>query len=239
MKISAQDNFQSGFVYYPSSIVKKRNTGLSASVKPDPQSNLGMNPLKEVSQTGKIQNHPGQEDPANEEKTYGQASLEKYPVNGQQLTPAEIRLLEELKQTDTEVRQHESAHIAAGGKYITSGANFTYQRGPDGKNYVVGGEVSIDSSPVPGDPRATLQKMRQVKNAALAPAHPSAQDLKVASKATLAATKAISDLMISKTEDQAASNENKAFGTNKKAINSYEKINHLTEKEPATFQTSV
>ena len=91
----------------------------------------------------------------------------------QTLTQAELRLVNELKQTDREVKQHEMAHIAAGGRYITSGANFTYKRGPDGQNYAVGGEVSIDTSPVPGDPQATIDKMRQIRSAALAPATPS------------------------------------------------------------------
>ena len=58
------------------------------------------------------------------------------------------------------------AHITAGGRYITSGANFTYKRGPDGRSYAVGGEISIDTAPIPGDPQATIQKMRQVKSAA-------------------------------------------------------------------------
>jgi hypothetical protein len=47
----------------------------------------------------------------------------------------------------------------------------------------VGGEVSIDTSSVPGDPEATMQKARDVRRAALAPASPSAQDQMVAAKA--------------------------------------------------------
>ncbi|MCP4669999.1 MAG: hypothetical protein GY857_01725, partial [Desulfobacula sp.] len=90
-------------------------------------------------------------------------------IQGNELTQSEMLLLQDLKQTDTKVRQHEMAHIAAGGQYITTGAHFTYKQGPDGRNYVVGGEVGIDTSPVPGDPQATIQKMSQVKNAALAP----------------------------------------------------------------------
>jgi DNA anti-recombination protein RmuC len=61
---------------------------------------------------------------------------------------------------------------------------FTFQRGPDGKRYAVGGEVSIDVSKIPGDPQATLDKADQVRRAALAPAEPSAQDRRVASLAT-------------------------------------------------------
>lgn len=94
---------------------------------------------------------------------------------------AEIR---SLKNRDREVRAHELAHVSVGGQYVTSGAQFSYQKGPDGVLYAVGGEVSIDTSAVPGDPRATLLKAQVVARAALAPATPSAQDRGVASQAT-------------------------------------------------------
>lgn len=110
------------------------------------------------------------------------------------LTPDEKLLVEKLKKADSEVRAHEMAHIAAGSEYITSGATFSYQQGPDGKKYAVGGEVSIDTSPEPGDPEATLQKMRQVRAAALAPSQPSSQDLKVASNAASQAAKAMAEI---------------------------------------------
>jgi hypothetical protein len=155
------------------------------------------------------------------------------------LNQAEMKLLEELKKTDTEVRQHEMAHITAGGQYITSGANFTYQRGPDGKIYAVGGEVGIDTSPVPGDPEATIKKMRQVKNAALAPVDPSSQDLKVAENATFEVSKSLSELMISQVKDKAAANEKKIFGNFKKAIDSYQKISAMPAKKISSFQIAV
>ena len=155
------------------------------------------------------------------------------------LTQAELQLIMELEQRDTEVRNHEMAHIAAGGSLITSGASFTYQRGPDGNNYAVGGEVSIDTSAIPGDPKATAQKMRQVKSAALAPANPSAQDLKVASKAAALALKASSELTMLQAEQQAQNNETKAFGNMKQASDSYTKVNNLPENETRTFNLAV
>ncbi|MEM6357195.1 MAG: putative metalloprotease CJM1_0395 family protein, partial [Pseudomonadota bacterium] len=48
------------------------------------------------------------------------------------------------------------------------------------------GSVSIDVSPVPGDPEATIAKMQQVKAAALAPAEPSSADRRVATVAEAA-----------------------------------------------------
>lgn len=94
------------------------------------------------------------------------------------------RQLQQLKSIDREVRAHELAHLAVGGRYVTSGASFQYERGSDGRNYAVSGEVSIDTSEIPGDPQATLAKALVILRAALAPANPSAQDRRVAAQAT-------------------------------------------------------
>jgi hypothetical protein len=87
-----------------------------------------------------------------------------------------------LKARDREVRAHEQAHVAAGGQHA-GGASYSYEMGPDGKRYAVGGEVPIDASKA-SSPEATEQKARTVRKAALAPAKPSAADRQVASKAT-------------------------------------------------------
>ncbi len=119
------------------------------------------------------------------------------------LTEKELRIIKELKAIDTKVRRHEMAHIAAGGQYITSGAHYQYQKGPDGNNYAVAGDVHIDTSPVPGDPEATIAKMRKVREAALAPADPSPQDKKVAAESSFIAAKALSELMRMQAEQRA------------------------------------
>ena len=92
------------------------------------------------------------------------------------------REIERLKQRDAEVRQHEQAHQAAGGQYVRGGAQYTYERGPDGVMYAVGGEVSIDVSPG-RTPDETIQKAEAIRAAALAPADPSGQDRAVAARA--------------------------------------------------------
>lgn len=92
-------------------------------------------------------------------------------------------MLTDLKARDREVRAHENAHRAAGGNLVRGGS-YDYQQGPDGKRYAVGGDVQIDTTPVPDDPRATADKMAQVIRAALAPAEPSPTDLAVAAQAT-------------------------------------------------------
>ncbi|TVQ95891.1 MAG: hypothetical protein EA399_16885 [Desulfovibrionales bacterium] len=101
-----------------------------------------------------------------------------------ELSSEDRQVLEQLRQRDAEVRAHEQAHVAAGGQYVTSGASYTYETGPDGRQYAVGGEVSIDTSPVPGNPEQTEQKAQTIRRAALAPASPSAQDVKVATSAS-------------------------------------------------------
>lgn len=109
---------------------------------------------------------------------------EEKAADGSELSEEEKQTVQELKDRDREVRQHEQAHIAAGAGYAGA-ASYSYQRGPDGNNYAVGGEVSIDTSPE-GDPEATAAKMRIVRAAALAPANPSGQDMAVAAAASKA-----------------------------------------------------
>lgn len=109
-------------------------------------------------------------------------------------TPEEQRVIDELQARDREVRAHEQAHIAVGGQYVRGGATYQYERGPDNRHYAVGGEVTIDSSPVRGDPEATIAKMQAVRAAALAPADPSAQDRAVAASAGRAEAEAAAEL---------------------------------------------
>ncbi|MBD3418718.1 MAG: hypothetical protein GF398_01245 [Chitinivibrionales bacterium] len=118
-----------------------------------------------------------------------------------ELTDEEKGRVEELKRTDREVRAHEQAHIAAGGQYVTGGATFEYQTGPDGKRYAVGGEVSIDSSEIANDPEATIRKMQVVRKAALAPAQPSGQDRSVAAAAAQKEAQARQQVMQQKMEE--------------------------------------
>ena len=101
-----------------------------------------------------------------------------------ELSGEEKRQLEELRARDREVRAHEAAHKAAAGSLAQGGARYEFETGPDGRRYAVGGEVSIDAAPVPGDPQATLVKAQTIRRAANAPAQPSAQDRTVAARAT-------------------------------------------------------
>ena len=105
-------------------------------------------------------------------------------LSEQQLSDEQRQQLLELQARDREVRQHEQAHLAAAGPYVKGGPKYTYQKGPDGRQYAVGGEVSIDTSAVEGDPEATIAKARIVRQAASAPVDPSSQDRAVAAAAS-------------------------------------------------------
>ncbi|NOQ94037.1 MAG: hypothetical protein GQ547_05290 [Methylophaga sp.] len=111
-----------------------------------------------------------------------------------ELSEQDLQQIQELKSRDQLVRAHESAHIAAGSGITRGGANFSFQRGPDGVQYAIGGEVKIDASKVAGDPEATLQKAEQIQAAALAPTQPSTQDRNVAAKAAQMAVEARAEI---------------------------------------------
>jgi len=114
---------------------------------------------------------------------------EQIPKDSNELSPSEKAKISKLQSIDQKVRAHEAAHIAAGGSVIKSGANFTYEKGPDNKLYAVAGEVAIDTSEE-DTPKRTIPKMELVRTAALAPADPSSTDYQVASTATMIELKA-------------------------------------------------
>lgn len=129
-------------------------------------------------------------DSQSEQQAQVQRQLSQVEAELLRVTQTEIR---ELATRDREVRTHEQAHKAVGGQYAGA-VSYSYERGPDGRMYAVGGSVAIDTAAIPGDPAATLQKLQQVQRAALAPAQPSAQDLSVAAQAAQAMAQARAEL---------------------------------------------
>jgi hypothetical protein len=122
---------------------------------------------------------------------------EKRDASG--LTEGERKQLKELKSRDTEVRSHENAHQSSGGQ-LAGSPSYTFQTGPDGQRYAIGGEVSIDVSPE-DDPAATIAKMERVSRAATSPAEPSPQDFKVAAAARRMMAEAQRDLDAAKLDE--------------------------------------
>ncbi len=105
----------------------------------------------------------------------------------------EQQVLAQLAKRDAEVRSHEQAHASVGGSFAQS-PQLSYEQGSDGRRYAVDGEVSIDISAVPGNPLATVNKMRQVYAAAMAPSDPSMADIRVAAEAMRILNMAKADL---------------------------------------------
>ena len=139
-----------------------------------------------------------QKESQSSEKTLPPSSLSK-------LSSEELQQVSDLKARDQEVRAHELAHMMVGGNLVRKGVSYQYQTGPDGQRYAVGGEVSIDSSAVDGDPTATINKMQHVKRAAMAPANPSAEDRAVASSAAETEAAARMELMQENAEESESS----------------------------------
>lgn len=157
----------------------------------------------QTEQPGKAKAGPNESAPASE-KTAGQTGVEQELKDP---NSALSQMVRELSARDREVRAHEQAHVAAAGQYATSGPHYNYQTGPDGRRYAIGGEVGIDTAVVPDDPQATLVKMQVVQRAALAPAEPSAQDMRVAADASQKAARARMDIMRDHLEARAQPSE--------------------------------
>lgn len=130
---------------------------------------------------------------ANTENSKETKPEEKPGREQQELSQEEMKRLTELKRRDTEVRAHEQAHLSAAGQYAAGGASFSYATGPDGKRYASGGEVPIDIGKEK-TPEATIQKMRTVRRAALAPANPSSTDRSIAAQASAQEAQAMKEL---------------------------------------------
>jgi hypothetical protein len=169
--------------------------------------------LEEAAESGYLQNrrlpdeHPDYPDeqrspkrsrsPADNTEGDKEAALKREAQQQQDLEDREI--IDVLAARDREVRAHEQAHASVGGQYAGSPV-YTYERGPDGVAYAVGGEVSISTAAIPGDPEATLAKARQVRRAAQAPAEMSQQDHLVAATAARMEMEALTQIMIRETE---------------------------------------
>jgi hypothetical protein len=158
--------------------VSQENTDLKSS---------SFRPTEQLAESGRALNRRFPDERPNDEverdrlERGAQDSQAKNAKSDVQLK-ADQEQIQALAARDREVRAHEQAHASVAGQYA-KGTSYTYQRGPDGVSYAIGGEVQIDTSPIPGDPEATLRKAQQLRRAANAPAEPSSQDARVAALA--------------------------------------------------------
>lgn len=140
----------------------------------------------------------------------GQQSNGRESAEERQQQQAQDAKIAALKQRDQEVRTHEQSHAAAGGQYAGA-PTYEYTTGPDKQRYITDGEVSIDVSEA-ATAQQTIEKMRQVRRAALAPAEPSMQDRSVAAEAAATEQQARSDMASDIAASQQSSGRGAIFG---------------------------
>jgi SprA-related family len=198
--VSAPANYQAA----GRQVVSEESTDLKLS---------SFRPTEQLAESSRQQTRRAPEDKPSQDNEQSRTAAKQAPIDENQQRKqkaqkdqqeAEQKMIEQLAARDREVRAHEQAHAAVGGQYAGS-PTYTYQRGPDGVSYAVGGEVRIDTSPIPGDPEATLRKAEQIARAASAPADPSGQDRAVAAQAAKMAQQArieISQKFREKIEDK-------------------------------------
>ena len=183
------------------------NTPAQSNNKANDVENNADNSVSSADKTSNAENNTQNNDKNAGQKNIGELSLE------------EQRIVTELQAADTNVRAHEAAHMAAGGG-LTSPASYTYERGPDNKMYAVAGEVGI-STGEGNTPQESLNKAQTIRRAALAPADPSPQDLKVAAQAASMEMSARAQIMQEKMV-QNSQNTNNSNETSGDAVNSAE-----------------
>lgn len=186
------------------------NTPAQSNNKANGVENNADNSVSSGDKTASAENNTQNNDKNAGQKNIGELSLE------------EQRIVTELQAADTNVRAHEAAHMAAGGG-LTSPASYTYERGPDNKMYAVAGEVGI-STGEGNTPQESLNKAQTIRRAALAPADPSPQDLKVAAQAASMEMSARAQIMQEKMA-QNSQNTNNSNETSGDAVNSVENSN--------------
>jgi hypothetical protein len=163
-----------------------------------PGSNTQLPQTAQTTQTPEAAQEPGKSAEGNEKSKENPTG--KDATGKTELSESEQRELAKLKETDRAVRQHEAQHIAAGGSLVKGGASFSYQKGPDGRSYATGGEVSIDTSKG-RTPEETLSRAIRIRAAALAPADPSPQDRSVAAMASQMEMQAMREIAQAKMEE--------------------------------------
>lgn len=122
------------------------------------------------------------------------------------------------RQWEKNVVSHEKSHMLVGGEFAGA-PSYIYSKGPDGKLYIVGGEVSM-RIPAGGSLEQQRYALQRVKKAAMSPENPSSQDMRTAAMA--ASREAAVNLEIAK----------------RKALKSYEKDvqEHMDNKKNASIE---
>jgi hypothetical protein len=96
-----------------------------------------------------------------------------------QLTPQQQAQVDELRRADQQVRSAALLQTSVGGSVVTTGPQYSYTTGPDGRRYAVSGSVGFDTAKVL-KPQGNIDKGELLQRAALAPPNPSPYDHQVA-----------------------------------------------------------
>lgn len=149
----------------------------------------------------------------------------------------ELRQIQRLAERDREVKAHEQAHVSVGAQFAGA-MSLSYERGPDGQNYAVAGEVSIDTSKVANDPQATQNKAQIIRAAALAPSDPSGQDRRIAAQANQMVVEAQSEIEKMKRDEVNKENQQEDQAQSKE-VAAEERLNAKEEAQTQEQQDKV
>jgi hypothetical protein len=108
--------------------------------------------------------------------------------------------IQELDRTDRSIRARGQAQAAIASN--PGKVTYRYQVGPDGRLYVVSGEVSFDTTAVPDDPEATLRKAEQIAEAAFVPGDSPSADRRAAIMAAMLKAEARRQLAMQQESDR-------------------------------------
>ena len=114
---------------------------------------------------------------------------EQAAAPGAKSEAADAALLQRLEDRDAKVRAHEMAHVMAAGGQAQGLPQYTYQTGPDGRAYAVGGAVNISVSSS-GDAESAARQAETAQRAALATGETSTRDALTANQAGAIASRA-------------------------------------------------
>ncbi len=125
---------------------------------------------------------PNTTDPAtNTPTSNGRLTPVYTPTSESELSPEARASLRELQSIDRAVRTEEQTHAAVAGAYGST-PQYTYVRGPDGRQYAVGGSVSVDTSSAV-TPEQAQQAAGAVAAAAASVNTPSSADFQAVAQA--------------------------------------------------------
>lgn len=156
-------------------------------------------------------------DASGQSPTQSRETKSKSAATARELSQAQQREIDRLKETDRLVREHADAHLVAGQGVVLSGPRYSYTYGPDGRQYASGGDVTFDTSREQ-KPEANIDKGQRLQTAALAPAQPTPEDFQVAAVGKDLETSGRQDLASRQAEEARQQQTKAAEGRREEAV---------------------